>query len=175
MPRLFHFFLAAALAASALLAQTDSTIQSSVQKSLSGHAFRNLQFSVENSVVTLSGPVDLYVTKIDAEQRVACVKGIQAIRDEIQIAGPRIADAALQAELAKLLQLDRHQAYVQVRNGIVTVGGRADRDFHFFAIAVIMQTRGVRGFHDVLEADKSSPLSASWPSTAPDVGGLSTR
>ncbi len=175
MQRVFHFVLAAALAAPALVAQNDSTIQAAVEKALKGHPFQNLQFSVQDRVVALSGSVDLYVVKIDAEQRVSRVQGIEAIRDQIQIAGPEISDPQLQTELEKSLQTADHPVYIKVHNGVVMLGGYADRRFHAAAVATIMQTRGVKGLHDVLETDKASPFGGSWSSAAPPIGGLSTR
>ena len=183
MKKPFRLVLAAALVVPVLSAQSgtlsDTKIQLSVQKALKSRRFMSLQSSVQDGVVTLRGSVALYSVKLDAERRVSRVRGIQAIREEVHIAGPEIPDRQLQAELEKNLGLDKdprtayRRVYVEVKNGVVTLGGYADRRFRIFAIATVAQTRGVKGLHDVLEPGRSSPLDSMWPSGAPDVGGVS--
>ncbi len=173
MTRLLGFAFAAALALPAAFAQENSAVQAAVQKSLRSSAFKNLQTSVQNGTVTLTGSVDLYVAKLNADRRVSRVHGVTAIRDEIQIAGSEIPDSQLQAQLENKLAVGRQTIYVKVHRGAVTVGGHADSSLHAFVIAAVIQTKGVRGFHDVIEAG-GSPLQGEWPSAAPPIGGLST-
>ncbi len=177
MTRVLHLALAAALIAPTLSARSDTVsdakIQAAVQKTLKGRPFKNLQPSVQAGVVTLRGSVDLYSAKVDAKRRVGRLRGIEAVRDEVQIVGPEVTDQNLQARLEKNLQIAGRRIYVQVKQGVVTLGGFGDRRFHLFAIAIIGQTPGVKGFHDVLEPGRMSPLDSMWPSAAPAVGGLS--
>jgi len=51
--------------------------------------------------------VDLYEYKLDADKRVHKVKGISAVRNEIQVAGPTISDDQLKTKLVEKLQYDR--------------------------------------------------------------------
>ena len=85
MKKAFALLIAAALAVPAVFAQNDPEIQGSVQKSLSGSRFKDIQVSVQGGVVTLSGTVDLVATKLNADQKVRHVKGVGAIRDDIQV------------------------------------------------------------------------------------------
>ncbi|MGA9673501.1 MAG: BON domain-containing protein [Terracidiphilus sp.] len=167
------FALAAFLVLPAAFAQNDGAIQVSVQKALKGSSFRNLRASVQDHVVTLTGSVDLYLARINAERRVSRVRGIQAIRDQIQISCPEIPDRQLQTNLEKKLATDRRSIYVEVHNGVVTVGGHAARNLHVFVIETIVQTKGVKGFHDVIEPGGSA-LDNEWPNAAP-IGSVSTH
>ena len=52
-----------------------------------------------NGVATLTGTVSLYEYKADADKTVHKVKGVTAVRNEIQVAGPSVPDSELQKKL----------------------------------------------------------------------------
>jgi len=60
-----------------------------------------------NGVATLSGNVALYAFKADADKRLQKAKGITAVRNNIQVAGPVVPDSVLKAKLAEKLAYDR--------------------------------------------------------------------
>lgn len=159
------FALAAALAVPAVYAQTDSQAQAAAQKTLNASRFKGVQVSVENGVATLSGNVDLLSTKLNADSKVRHVKGVQAIRDQIQVNGAEIPDEQLQAKLTKAITYDlwgqvpvQFQAIsVQVNNGVVDLSGHAAGPVAAAdAVAVVTNTKGVRDVIDNIQVDPVS-------------------
>jgi osmotically-inducible protein OsmY len=146
---------------------TDAEIQSAVQKALSGPRFVSVQVSVENGIVTLSGTVDVYDTKEQADRKAHRVKGVVAVRDEIQVAGPDVPDHELQEKLVKAIEYDRvgygttpfNSISVAVHNGVVTLSGYAwgpvDADS---AVAVAANTKGVKDAINDIQVDPVSPM-----------------
>lgn len=157
------WILAAALAAPAALAQND--VQASVQKALGSH-FKNVQASVDNGVATLTGTVDLYADKMSADSKVRHVKGVQAIRDEIQVTGTEIPDEQLQQKLIRTISSSligyvpvAFQAIsVQVHNGAVELGGHAAGPIAASdAVAAVENTKGVKDVINNIQIDPVSP------------------
>lgn len=138
-----------------------------INKALNNSKYKNIQVTVQNGVAKLTGTVDVYATKEDADKRVHRVKGIVAVDNEIQVAGPEISDAALQNKLVKAIQYDRvgygttpfNAISVSVNNGVVTLGGTAygpvDADS---AVAVAANTKGVKDVINNISVDPVSPM-----------------
>ena len=165
MKKLIVSILAAALAVPAAFAQND--VQSAAQKALSASRFKGVQVQVENGVATLSGTVGVYSDKMSAEQKVRHVKGVQAIRDEIQVGGPEISDQQLQAKLINTIASSllgyvpvAFQAIsVQVHNGVVVLGGHAAGPIAASdAVAAVQNTKGVKDVIDNIQVDPVSPM-----------------
>jgi len=145
----------------------DSQTQAEVKASLGSGRFKDVDVSVKNGVVLLSGTVELCAYKEEAEKRAQRIKNAAAIRNEIQIAGPRISDLDLQRRLVEKVQFDRigygttafNAISVSVRNGVVTLGGHAygptDKDS---AISLATHMRGVLDVIDEIEVDPVSPM-----------------
>jgi len=157
--------LAAALAVPAAFAQNDA--QSSAQKALSASRFKNVQVEVQNGVATLTGTVGLYSEKMNAEQKIRHVHGVQAIRDEIQVAGAEISDQQLQAKLINTISYSllgyvpvAFQAIsVEVHNGVVVLGGHAAGPIAASdAVAAVQNTKGVKDVIDNIQVDPVSPM-----------------
>lgn len=146
-------------------AQDNSNLQSEIQKKLDKKQFSHVKAEVDGSgIVTLTGSVDLYEYKVDAEHRAAKVKGVTGVRDQIQVAGPTIPDQQLQEKLVEKLQYDRvgygnefNAISVNVQDGVVTLGGHArtyvDRDS---AVALASTFPGVKQVNDDIEVDPTS-------------------
>ena len=62
---------------------------------------------MQNGVVTLSGTVDLYSAKVDADNKAHHRKGVKGVENEIQVAGPSVEDVTLRDKLAEKLAYDR--------------------------------------------------------------------
>jgi hyperosmotically inducible protein len=160
------FALAAALAVPAAFAQSnDAELQQAVQKALHGSQFKNVQESVQNGTVTLTGSVDVVASKLAADQKVHHVKGIQAVSNQIQVSGAEIPDQELQAKLNKAITSElwgnvpvQFQAIgVQVQNGVATVSGHAAGPVAAAdAMAVVENTKGVKDVIDDLQVDPVS-------------------
>jgi hyperosmotically inducible protein len=151
-----------------LYAQSDAQIQADVQHSLDHKQFSNVQVAVHNGEVTLSGSVALYSAKEDADRKAHHRKGVQSVRNVIEVGGGEVNDdAALRAKLSKGLAYDRvgynttafNNIEIGVQNGVVTlrgtVYGPADKDS---AISLIENTPGVRDVVDELDVAPVSPM-----------------
>jgi hyperosmotically inducible protein len=150
-----------------VLAQADSQVQDEVHKALDNKKFQNVTVSVHGPEVVLTGTVAAYADKEDADKRVHHVKGVKGVENEIEVAGPRVEDAALRDKLAKELSYDRvgygttpfNSITIAVNNGVVTLGGTVygppDKDS---AISLVSHTPGVRDVVDNLEVAPVSPM-----------------
>lgn len=149
-------------------ADADNTLRAEVMnRALNKSQFKNVQASVKNGVVTLTGTVDVADQKFQADQRVHRVKGVQSVDNEIQVAGPEIPDAELQQRVLRAVQYDRAgwrtQAFnaisVSVKDGVVTLGGHAygpvDADSAFATVANI---KGVKDVINDIQVDPVSPM-----------------
>ena len=145
-------------------AADDSGTASEIQSKLNKAAFKNVKVNVENGVATLSGTVDLYEYKADADKRAHKVKGATAVRNEIEVAGPNVPDQELQAKLQEKLAYDRvgygnvfNAISVKVQSGAVTLSGHArtdvDRDS---ALALVSTYPGVKDVTDEIAVDPTS-------------------
>ena len=145
----------------------DSQTQADIKASLNSDRFKDISVAVKNGVVVLSGTVELCAYKDEAEKRAQRNKNAAAIRNEVQIEGPRVSDSELQRKLVEKIQFDRvgygttafNAISVSVRNGVVTLGGHAygpvDKDS---AISEATHMRGVQDVIDEIEVDPVSPM-----------------
>jgi len=144
--------------------QDDATATRDAAARLNKSQFKDVKVAVENGIATLTGSVNLYEYKADAEHRVRRAKGVAAVRNQIEVAGPNIPDRQLQAKLTEELTYDRvgyghvfNAITVQVQNGVVTLGGHArtypDRDS---ALALVNTSPGVKDVVNQIEVDPVS-------------------
>jgi|SRR5580658_1045284 hyperosmotically inducible protein len=146
------------------LAQDDSGIAGAVQARLNKSQFKNVKVTVQNGVATLSGTVDLYEYKVDADKRVHKVKGVEAVRNEIEVAGPSVSDQELQSKLQEKLAYDRvgygnafNAIGVSVQNGAATLSGHARTDVDKdSALALVSTYPGVKDVTNEIEVDPVS-------------------
>jgi osmotically-inducible protein OsmY len=145
-------------------AQTGNPASAEAQGRLDKKQYRDVKANVENGIATLSGTVDLYEYKVDAEKRVRHAKGISAVRNLIQVAGPTVADKDLQAKLAEKLAYDRvgygnafNAITINVENGVATLGGHARTDVDKdSAMALVSTYPGVKDVVGEIEVDPVS-------------------
>lgn len=137
-----------------------------INKALNKSQFKNIDVSVSNGIATLTGTVDVFDQKEQADQRVHRVKGVKAVDNEIQVAGPTIPDAQLQQKVLTAVQYDRagwrtqpfNAISVSVQNGVVRLGGHAygpvDADS---AVATVANIKGVKDVINDIQVDPVSP------------------
>ena len=125
--------LAATLAAeTSSAARYDNQIQAAVAHKLAAKKqFSNLQASVEDGIVTLTGTVDLYQRKLDAAKLARKTANAQGVRNLITVAGPNVPDSQLEEKLATKLTYVRagfdstfDYFALGVKDGVVTVEGQ---------------------------------------------------
>jgi hyperosmotically inducible periplasmic protein len=145
----------------------DSQIQADVMKALDNKRFQNVKASVQNGVVTLTGTVDLYSAKLDADNRAHHRKNVKGVENQIQVEGPTVEDVTLRDKLAERLAYDRvgygttafNSFTIGVQNGAVTLGGTAygpsDKDS---ALSLVANYPGVKDVIDNIEVAPVSPM-----------------
>jgi len=149
---------------SAVQSPADSPTASDASARLNHKQYRDVKVAVDNGIATLTGTVDLYEYKADAEKRVRKAKGITAVRNLIEVAGPTVSDTELQAKLSEKLTYDRvgygntfNAISLSVQNGVVTLGGHARTDVDKdSAIALVSTYPGVKEVVGEIEVDPTS-------------------
>ena len=170
MRRIVPVLLAATLTFPVLAqSSADVQIQAEVQKSLDNKRFGGITPTVANGIVTLTGNVDLYATKEDAEHKIHHKKGVVAVSNRLTVGGTgdttAINDVELRNKLAEKLAYDRvgygttafNSFTIGVQNGVVTLGGTAygptDKDS---AVSLVAHYPGVK---DVVDDIEVAPVS----------------
>jgi hyperosmotically inducible protein len=167
---LSHISLAMAEGSAAITSggQEQSDAVTAAKGKLNKSQFKDVQVSVDaNGIATLTGSVDLFEYKADAEKRVSKAKGVTAVRNQIEVSGPAVSDEELKAKLGEKLEYDRvgygttafNAITIAVQNGAVTLGGHAygyvDRDS---AVALVSTYPGVKEVVNEIEVDPTSIL-----------------
>jgi osmotically-inducible protein OsmY len=113
-------------------AQSGDAAANEAMSKLNKKQFKDVKVTVENGVATLTGTVAVYEDKVDADKRIHKVKGVSAVRNDIEVAGPAVSDEELKAKLGEKLAYDRvgygnafNSITLGVQNGVVTLGGHA--------------------------------------------------
>ena len=131
--------LAVAALSVGLAAQTaryDGDIQARASQQLASKAqFHNLNASVEDGIVTLTGSVDLYQQKLDAAKKVRKIEHVDGVRNLIAVQGKNVSDTELAAQLDHKLYYDRigydnqfNYVTASVKDGVATLSGEARTD-----------------------------------------------
>ena len=144
----------------------DPQIQQAVsQKIQKAKQLKNVSSSVEDGIVTLTGPVNLYQDKLDAANKIKKIANVSGVRNDIVVARQSLPDGQLQQKLAKKLAYDRvgyfdnafNYIAVAVKDGVVTLTGDAYWDVpRADAMAIVAGTPGVK---DVINDVKVLPTS----------------
>ena len=158
--------LAAPLTSATAQAQQDSAAPSDAAERLNKKQYRNVKVNVDNGIATLTGTVALFEYKAAAEKRVRKAKGVTAVRDLIEVAGPAVPDSELQAKLGEKLAYDRvgygntfNAITLSVENGVVTLGGHARTDVDKdSALALVATYPGVKDVVGEIEVDPVSMM-----------------
>jgi hyperosmotically inducible protein len=168
--RILGSFLLAGVLSLGAVAQTtsagryDPAIQSKVTQQLSQKKdFGNLQASVDDGIVTLTGKVDLYQQKLDAAKKVRKMDQVQGVRNLIEVSSTA-PDSEVAAQLTRKLHYDRvgydnlfNYVAVSVNDGVATLSGETRTDVGLdSALAIVNRTPGVK---DVVNNVKVAPVS----------------
>lgn len=145
----------------------ESQVQAEVSKALSAKRFNGVKATVRNGVVTLSGTVDIYSDKEEADRKVHHRKGVRGVENDIQVAGPTVEDTTLRNKLAEKLAYDRvgygttafNAFTIGVQNGVVTLGGTAySPTDKASALSLVENYPGVKDVVDDIEVAPASPM-----------------
>jgi len=141
---------------SAGMGKYDAQIQQDLQKAFNKDKFKDVEYSDEDSTVTLSGTVKTLADKYDADRRAHHVGHVAGVINNIQVADAGISDQKLQEKLADKLRYDRigygvvfNSFTLGVKDGVATLGGSARTDMdHDSAVDIIENTPGVKDLVD---------------------------
>jgi osmotically-inducible protein OsmY len=153
-----------ASAAAGSTSAQDSTA-SAVQSRLSKKQFKNVKAAVNEGVATLTGTVDLYQYKADAQKIAVKTSGVKAVRNLIEVTG-NVSDAELQKKLGSKLAYDAvnygnvfDAITLNVKNGVVTLGGHAHNYINRnSALAAVSTTPGVKDMVNNIQVDPVSQM-----------------
>ena len=146
-------------------AQGDNPAAGDAASRLNKKEFRNVKVTVDaNGIATLSGTVDLFEFKADADKRVHKARGVTAVRNDIEVAGPTVPDNALKSKLVEKLTYDSvgygnffDAISVDVQNGVVTLAGHAlDYPSKDSALGLVSTYPGVKEVVDNIQVDPVS-------------------
>ena len=138
----FGSILAVAVLSMGMAAQTssasryDAGIQAkAVHELASKSQFKNLNASVEDCIITLTGSVDLYQQKLDAANKVHKIQHVDGVRNLIAVEGKNVSDSDLVSQLDRKLYYDRigyanqfNYVTASVKDGVATLSGEARTD-----------------------------------------------
>jgi osmotically-inducible protein OsmY len=150
----------------ASITRYDPAIQQKVVHVLADKAeFQNIQANVEDGIVTLTGMVDVYQQKLDAAKK-AKVDHAAGVRNLIEVAGPTVPDAQLQAKLSQKLRYDRigydnlfNYFTLGVKDGVVSVAGETLNDMgRDSALFIIQRMPGVKDVINNITVSSLSPF-----------------
>src|ERR1700677_4170759 len=155
-------------AAAAQSVQNDNNLQAEVMnKALNKQDLKGVQATAHDGVVTLTGTVKLFELKQEADRRTHKIKGVQAVSNDIQVAGSDLPDPVLEAKLVKAISYDRvgygttpfNAISVQVQDGTATLSGHAYGPVDASsAIALAAYTPGVKNVVNQVQVDPVSPM-----------------
>lgn len=145
----------------------DAQIQADIAKALNNKKFSDVKTAVQDGMVTLTGTVDLYSAKEDADKKVHHRKNVKGVQNLITVAGPVVEDTTLRNKLGEKLAYDRvgygttafNALTIGVQDGVVTLGGVAygpnDKDS---ALSLVENYPGVKDVVDNIDVAPPSPM-----------------
>ncbi len=147
--------------------KTDSQLQQDVMDELQweprvDHA--NIGVAAKDGVITLSGFVGSYASKIAAEKATRRVKGVRGLAEEIEVrfpSDPKTSDPEIAKRIADMFDwsvtIPKDKVQVKVEHGWVTLSGTVDYHFHRqSAKDLAARINGVKGVTNLIEV-KVSP------------------
>ncbi len=135
--------------------KTDAQIQDAVIQQLKWNPLLNaseIGVAVKNGVVTLSGQVNSYLKKVEAENEAKKIAGVKAIAEDIQIGvspvykktDAEIADAIVNA-LKWHSAVQEEKIKIKVEDGVVKLDGEVEWEYERkSAVSAIENLTGVR-------------------------------
>jgi len=144
----------------------DQQIQQAVSQKMHGtKQLQNVNSSVEDGIVTLTGTVDLYQDKLNAGKKAKKIANVSGVRNNIAVTSANVSDEQLEQKLAKRLAFDRvgyfdntfNYLALEVQNGVVTLEG--DMVYETPKASALAVVAGTPGVKDVVDNVKVLPAS----------------
>ncbi|QEM02565.1 BON domain-containing protein [Mucilaginibacter rubeus] len=146
--------------------KTDNQIQRDVMDELKWQPFLNsseIGVAVKDGIVTLSGIVDTYTKKLEAEKAAKSVAGVKAVAEDIQVGvspGYRKTDTEIAAAVVNALKwqstVDENKLKIKVEDGIVKLEGELEWAYQRnIAERAIQNLTGVRSVLNLISLKPS--------------------
>ncbi len=118
-----------------------------------------VEVTISRGTATLSGSVDHYQDKLNAEAAVRSIPGIRNVEDNVMVTATPVDDATLENQIEDRLHYGWSgdtpmlpDVHVSVANGVVTLSGSVkDPVYHAMALAIAGSTDGVTQVLDHLQ------------------------
>lgn len=145
----------------------DQSIAKYLQRQFaSNNNLKDVQVSVSDRVVTLSGTVPDYRSLLNANDMARGVQSVNGVIDHLTVNAPQVEDAKLRNEIAQRLTYSRfgmgqifNGIKVAVNNGVVTLSGQVvDYPSRDSAVSIASDTKGVRRVVDHIKVAPLSPF-----------------
>lgn len=158
--------------------KTDYEIQQDVMNQLKWDPFlksSEIGVAVKDGIVTLSGHVDIYSKKIEAERAAKKVSGVRAVAEDIVVGMTpefRKTDAEIAAAVLDALKwnssVDEKQIRVKVEDGVVTLEGEVEWEYQrMSAKNAVVHLTGVKSvINTILLKTKATPKDIQQKITA---------
>lgn len=114
-----------ALTVTILALDTNEEIGRNVAKFLGSHrAYRNVSFTVEDEIVTVTGTVFTWSDRVDLERTLRGIEHVRSVRNEVVLDPPAVSDEVLRARVKKTLTAAGiADVRFQVHEGLVILTG----------------------------------------------------
>lgn len=141
--------------------KTDTEIQKHVMDELKWEPILNaseIGVAVKNGIVTLSGTLDSYFKKDEAENAAKRVTGVRAVASDIEISSP-LSPPKTDTEIARMITdslrynsaVNEDKIKIKVDNGWVTMEGEVDWEYQKEAVRTsIKNISGVKGMANLI-------------------------
>lgn len=171
--------------------KTNEILQKDVQDAIKWEPLLNaaqIGVTAKDGVITLTGTVDSYAKKLEAEEAAKNVAGVKAVAEEITIefnGGAKHTDTQVATEIVNAFKwnwaIPEDKVHVTVENGWVTLSGEVEWNSQKDAARkTVKHLAGVKGvtnnltiktnLHDALEKmDIERALSRNWSIDAEDI------
>jgi osmotically-inducible protein OsmY len=141
--------------------KTDTEIQKNVMDELKWDPILNaseIGVAVKNGIVTLSGTIDSYFKKDEAENAAKRVNGVRAVASDIDVTSPSNSsktDTEIARVIADTLKynsaVNEDKIKIKVDNGWVTMEGTVDWEYQKEAVrTAIKNISGVKGMANLI-------------------------
>jgi osmotically-inducible protein OsmY len=136
--------------------RNDTEIAQAVRTALEWDVFvphAKIQSTVTDGGVTLTGTVDYYTQRADAERAIRNLEGVRWVANRIEVRGPQVAPTAVRKSIEEALERHAERAAgkidLAIQNGKVTLSGTARSWVERSAIVgAAMATPGVTSVDD---------------------------
>ena len=133
-------------------------LQQAQEKLQKNDKYKSVRASVDDGIITLTGQVNTYMDKVNAQKDVRKIDHASGVRNQLQVTST-VPDSELERKLSDKLRYDRvgqgivfNNLGLKVQNGVVTVSGQViDYPSEASALAIVQEQPGVKDVIDDIQ------------------------